>query len=78
MSGGEAAAAWLSHGLVGTKQIGHGNGLVAMWAGATGADPPAELLAVRAALLAQEARTASWALVDRLRARHAGQEVGRP
>ena len=57
---------WLSHVLIGAQQISESNGLVAVRASAARADPSAELVAVWAALLAPEAGTAGWALVDRL------------
>ena len=58
---GETALWWLSHVLIGAEQISQSNGLVAVWARAAGADPPAALVAVRAALLAQEACAARGA-----------------
>ena len=45
-------------------EIGQGDRLVAVWAGTTGADPAAEDAAARAALLAEVADLAGWALVD--------------
>jgi hypothetical protein len=55
---------WLSHVALSGEQIGQGDGFVAVWAGAARTDPSAELVAVWAALLAQETRTAGRALVD--------------
>jgi hypothetical protein len=67
---------WLSHVLIGAEQISQSNGFVAVWARASGADPTAELVAVRAVLLAQETCAAGRALVDGLRPWYAGREVG--
>jgi len=61
---GEAAVGWLSHVVLSGEQISQGDGLVAVWARTAGADPAAELLAVRAALFAQETCAARGALVD--------------
>lgn len=66
----------LSHVALSGEQIRQGDGFVAVWAGATGTDPSAELVAVGAALLAQEARTAGWALVDGPRAWYTGRKGG--
>src|SRR6266545_3294704 len=46
------------------EEIGDGDGLVARWAEPTGANPSAEGVAVRAALLAERAGLAGGALVD--------------
>ena len=46
------------------QQVSEQDRLVAAWAGATGAEGPAEAVALGAALLAQEARAARGAFVD--------------
>ncbi len=48
----------------GEEQFVEGDGLLAVWAGAAGPDPGAEDVAVLAALLADVAGVAGWALVD--------------
>ena len=55
----------------GGEQIAHGDGLVAVWAGTTRTEPTGEGVAVRAALLAEEASVAGRADVDGGRARRA-------
>src|SRR5437899_1316372 len=48
-----------------SEQIGQGDRLVAVRTRTARPNPPAELLAVRAALLPEQAGTTTWALVDR-------------
>src|SRR5258708_7939322 len=55
----------------GGEQIGHGDRLVAVWAGTTRAEATGEGVAVRAALLGEEAAVAGRADVDGGRARRA-------
>ena len=48
----------------GERQFIEGDGLLTVWAGAAGADPGEEDVAVLAALLPDVAGVAVWALVD--------------
>ncbi len=50
--------------LLKAEQIGEGDGVVAVWAGTAEAEATAEDVAVRAALLAEEARLAGRAFID--------------